>query len=185
MMRYIIGIVVALGLIVFVIILLVKSFGGSAPVTQKISLPSYANTSAIVRMTIDGPVTSDQTHEDVQMSVDSNQATLTVTQGYDGQVISTNSYATGSNAFAVFLRSLDTYGFTLGNTNSALKDERGQCANGDRYIYEIIDGNSNTVQHLWHTSCGTGTSKASYGAIGELFENQFPDYDQIVNNVNI
>ncbi len=42
-------------------------------------------------------------------------------------------------AYGAFLQSLAHAGFDKGDKDPALKDERGYCPLGNRYIYEIVE----------------------------------------------
>jgi hypothetical protein len=183
-MRYLIGLVVFILLVIFVIIKLLS--GGSSDKTElPPSLASYANTSTTVRYTIDNPTQASETHRDIIIEVGSNVATLTVTKGYEGEIVRTQSYNMNSNAYADFLLALDrSGGYTLGNTDKKVADERGYCATGNRYIYEIIDGSGNKVQHLWSTSCKEKTFKGLPKVVNELFEKQIPNFGDLVDDVD-
>lgn len=186
MLRYIIGFLLAIGLIVLVIVLIIHSFSsGGAPSQSAIDLKNDANTGTVVRYTIDSPVAASQDHNDVIITVDNTDATIKVTQGYEGDVIRTKSYSMNTSAYAVFLRSLDADGFTDGNIDPKKADERGQCALGERYIYEVIGPDGTTKQHLWSTSCGGGTFKGSVSHIDSLFQAQIPDYNDLTSDLNI
>src|SRR4051812_43509491 len=97
-MRYFIGFLLAILLIIFVIILLFRGGGKPAvtPSTTK-SLDSYASTDAEVVMTIDGPITADQTHRAVRITVNRDDASFEQIQGYDGNVTNQQHYANNQN----------------------------------------------------------------------------------------
>lgn len=186
MNRYVIGFLVAVGMIVLVIILIVRSLvsspsAPSGPVAQ--GLPSYAGTATTVQFTIDSPEGAPSAHNDIIINVGNYQATLTITQGYDGQVVSTKSYPMSTSAYATFLKALNYNGFTAGDP-SGPKDENGHCALGTRYVYEILDPSGNTLQHFWYTSCGSGTFQGSVAAIHDLFTMQIPDYSTLTSGIN-
>lgn len=187
MTRYIVGFLLAVGLIIIVIVLIIKALTGGpknqAPSVQDIT--SFANTSTTVQFTIDSPVTASQNHKDIIINVGNAQADLRVTQGYEGQTIREKSYPMNANAYTVFLKALDYNGFTKGNNDASLQDERGHCATGDRYIYEAIDPDGNTLQHYWYTSCNNGTFQGNVSVIQQLFENQIPDYGSLTGDVSL
>lgn len=185
--KYVAAFLLAIGLIVVVIILIVHgltSGPSNSPAVPK-KLTDYVGTSTAMQFTIDSPVTSTEKHEDVIINVSNYQATLTITQGYEGQVISSQSYPMSSEAYGIFLRALDYNGFTQGNNDPALKDERGRCALGDRFIYEIIDGSGDDVQRYWYTTCNNGTFQGDVHVIRQLFVNQIPDYSKLTANVQL
>ncbi|SRR5581483_1965689 len=185
MARYFIGFLLAVGLIVVVVILIIKALTGTHKGPTPLDLPSYANGDVRVRLTIDSSVTAPDTHHDVVLTVGSNQSSLMITKGYDSEVVSMKNYQMTSSAYGVFLKSLAYNGFTKGNNDPNLADERGHCAQGDRYIYEVIDGSGNDLERYWYTSCGTGTFKGNISAVRTLFVHQFPDYSTQTQNINL
>jgi hypothetical protein len=183
-MRYLIGLLLAIFVIIFVIIKLLSGGGSDTPKNAPPQLSSYANTDTTVRYVIDNPVQSNDGHRDVIVSVGRDQATLTITKGYQGKVISSKSYANNENSYRNFLMALDrTAGFSLGEDSDKLKDERGFCATGERYSYDVVDGSGSAIQHFWSTSCKQKTYKGNPGVTAELFELQIPDYDTLTGDV--
>jgi len=187
MTRYFIGFILAVGLIVVVIVLIVRglSSGPQKSAPKPIDLMSYASGNSSVRLTLDSPVTALQTHNDVIMDVSSTEASLTVTKGYDGSVLRKKLYPMTEVAFATFLRSLSLNGFMQGDNSAALKDERGHCAQGQRAIYELLDGSGNDVVRYWHSTCGSGSLRGSPAVLQQLFISQFPDYSKLVAGTNV
>jgi len=181
-MRYIVGILVAIGLVVLLIFLLFS--GGGTPQTGK-SLSSYANSDAVARLTIDGPEGSQQTHHSVEIEVSRDSVTLRKLQGYDGQVIDIRSYDSNLNSYEVFLHALGHAGFTKGNTDANMKDERGYCPLGERYVFEL-DQDGKSIIRYWATSCGNPkTYGGNLGITLGLFQKQVPDYDSLVSNFQL
>ena len=182
-MKYFIGFLVTLGLIIILILLLLRGGGKpKAPVVQK-TLDSYASTSAEVRLTIDGPVNANSQHNQVRVTVDNNEVTFEQIQGYSGDVVKTQGYANTQDAYLVLLRSLTLAGFNKGSNTSALKDDRGYCPLGDRYIVEIIQNNQD-IERYWTSNCGS--PKTFLGNINltlSLFDAQVPDYQSLVSNI--
>jgi hypothetical protein len=182
-MRYIIGLLVTIGLIVLIFVLLLRG-SGPGPVVHNINLDSYAGTNATAELIIDGPIVSEQIHNEAQIIVGNNSVTFNLYKGYNGNLVNTKTYANNESAYAVFLHALDNYGFTKGNADKALSDERGQCATGLRYIY-TLNNNGEDIERYWSTSCGTGTFKGKSGTIIDLFRKQVPDYGTLVANTDL
>jgi len=181
-MRYFIGFLIFIGLIVLVFVLFIG--GSSTPKTVPTSLPSYAASPTVVRMTIDGPVNADLTHRSVQVTVGRDEANIDVIQGYQGNVLSHGSFASNQDAYTVFLHALDLAGFTKTRITKNT-DDRGVCPLGDRYIFEVINGASD-LQRTWATTCGgQGTFGGNLTTILTLFERQIPDYANRTVNVNV
>jgi hypothetical protein len=189
MLRYLVGFFITVGLIVLLIILL---FSGGNDTSKNKKLPgtgktlsSYANTDAQVRLTIDGPVTANQNHRVVQVTVDRNSAVFKGMNGYEGNTTIDQSYNNNEASFRAFLRSLELIGYTNGDTTSSLKDETGHCASGSRYVFELIkDGKD--IERFWATSCGSiRTYKGSVTTSLHLFQKQIPDYDKLNEQAQI
>lgn len=178
-MRYFIGFLVAIGLIILIIVLLFGGSGDSSktkvPATSK-TLDSYANTDAEASMLIDGPVNSDQNHRSVKITVGQNSVVYQEFGGYDGQVIQQKMYHNTRTSYATFLRALDLVGFTRGSTDTKLSDERGRCPLGERSVFEFKQG-SHSFERLWVTTCGGAkTYLGNTSATMTLFKQQVPDY---------
>lgn len=182
-MRYLIGVILAILIIIFVIIKLLS--GGGNPESTKKSLLDYADTDTTVRYVIDTPVQASAEHRQIVITVGKDVANLSVLKGYQGEVINSKNYDNNRDAYANFLLGLQrSGGYTQGNDSKSTLDERGYCATGDRYSYDIVDGNGNRIQHYWSTSCGPKTFKGKPGIVRELFREQIPDYDQLTQDIS-
>lgn len=183
-MRYIIGFLIAIGLIVLTFVLIFKAFsGGDNGVKQsKIDLNSYSTTDAVVRYTIDGPVNADSIHHRIRITVGRDQTLFEEIDGYQGKVQMTKTYDNNPDAYAAFLHSLTIAGFASGDSK-VTKDERGYCPLGRRYVYEAMS-NGDDVLRWWSTSCGSslGSFKGKSDTIRSLFQNQIPDYNKLTLN---
>ena len=180
-MRYFTGFLIAIGLIVLIFVIIFKG-GGNKTQQQQIDLNSYANSEAIVQLTIDGPETADQTHQAVRISIGRSESRFELLKGYQGDVVKTKSYQNNQESYSVFLRALNLAGFTRGSSNPKTGDERGYCPNGERYIYELNDA-SDQIERYWSTSCGQGTYRGSSTQTLLLFQKQIPDYDDLTSDV--
>lgn len=187
-MRYFIGFIVSIGLIILVFILILKGFsGGGAKQSTKTELVNYANSAVQMRMTVDGPIVADAEHNAYRITVSRDETTLETFRGYESTLIHVQRYDNNPVSYANFLRALDLAGFSRGVTPSGGKDERGVCAVGDRYIMEIINGSSR-IQRFWSTSCrGQGTFKGSVQEVRRLFRVQIPqkDMSKLTANLNL
>ena len=183
-MRYFIGLLIAIGLIVLVFVLIFKNVGGKTSVPKP--LVDYAYTDTVMRFTTEGPVTADQDYQSMQISVSQSDTQFIVYQGYQGTISFQEDFASNPIAYANFLRALDINGYTKGNTGPSVQtDERGYCALGERYIYEVVNDNGQDAQRFWSTSCGgEGTYKGSVANVIALFENQIPNFAQVEGKLN-
>lgn len=184
MNRYIIGFLAVIGLALLLIILLFT--GGHKTITpSKVkSLPYYANTSAQVKMIVDGPIVAPQNHNSVVITVSQYNATIDLIQGYDGNVISTRSYPNTENSFKNFLYALYYAGFSQ-SISSPYPSDIGLCSTGERYdLYLILNGN--TLEHSWITSCNSypKTFNGNLDLNVSLFNDQIPDYYSLTNRLS-
>ena len=186
--RYIIGFILAVTLIVVVIIMIVRGLvatpSGSGTPAQT-DLTTYVASGNSVQLTIDSPIVSAEEHRDIIITVSNYQATITITKGYDNEQVNTQNYPVSTSQYAIFLRALKLNGFAMGNNDPSVKDERGHCALGDRYIYEGIDATGNDLQRYWYTSCGNGTFQGDVRVINRLFREQIPDYSKLTNGISL
>lgn len=184
-MRYFVGFMITIGLIIVLILLLFR--GGGSPKVPKTTkaLTSYSTTDAEVRLTIDGPINADQIHQQVQITVGQDDATYEQLTGYNGAVVNSQSYANTETAYNVFLHALAHAGFTRGDISKQLADERGYCPLGDRYIFELIE-NGKDIERYWSTSCGKPkTYKGNTNFTLTLFQRQIPDYSTLTQHLSL
>lgn len=182
--RPIIAGLIGIGLIVLIIVLIVKAFSGGNSGTKPINLVSYAGTDATAQLYISGPIVSDQEHRAVRITVGSGQTEIDIIQGYQDNIIHTKTYANNPSSYAVFLKALGHLNFTQGNSDPAQQDERGFCAQADRFIYSFATANGNLFRY-WSTSCGEGTFGGDRAGVQQLFERQIPtsDFEQLTGDI--
>ena len=184
-LRYLIGFIAVIGLLFIIILLIVHHHSGPSTTKQQKTLTSYINDpNATVSETVVGPVSASQTHQQYQISVSNQTATMNVMAGYDGSVTSSKTYPMTTASFSELINALNRAGFTEGNTSSTLSNDQGYCPTGERYIFELQDGSSK-VQRFWSTSCGgTKTYRGNTDLTTSLFEAQIPDFNDLVNNTD-
>lgn len=182
-MRYIVGFLITIGLIILILVLLLRGGGSSATAPKALNLGDYAYGSATAQLIIDGPIVADPNHREIEINVSQDAVSMNVYQGYQQTTINSKTYLNNESAYAVFLHALQNAGFTKGNTSAALSDERGYCPGGDRYIYSF-NNDGTDLMRFWSTSCGgQGTFKGTPSTILYLFQNQVPDYSTLTQNV--
>lgn len=182
-MRYFIWFLMVVGLIVLAFILIFRGFGGSKTAIKP--LVDYANTSAVMQFTEHGPLVADQNYQGFRVMISSSTSEIQTLQGYNDTVVNTKIYPANSTGYAEFLRALDLAGFQKGDTSSSKADARGYCATGDRYQFEIVTPGGGDSENFWSSSCGSGNFGGNLNRVQKLFQNQIPDYDSIVNQVNL
>ncbi|SRR6266540_2280423 len=186
-MRYFIGFLVSIGLIVLVFILIMRGFSSGPKPAIQAPLSDYSNTSSVVKLSVSGPIVGDQQFQSYQITVGRDQTTIETRKGYQGTTIDQRSYSNNQESYYNFLRALDFAGFTKGDTKSANKDERGTCSDGDRFVMQIQNGSSD-VQRFWSATCrGQGNFKGSTDQVRRLFSNQIPviDFAKLINTLDL
>jgi hypothetical protein len=185
-MRYFIGFVAVVILVVGVFILVLKGFSGGShtPKKNEITLTDYADSETTVKMEVDGPIVADQNHQGYSITVGRDATTIEVTKGYDKQVVKAQTYSNNSKAYADFLRALQLQNYTKGIQDTSREDIRGFCPAGDRFIYTVENG-GNDVQNYWTSTCGGGTFKGNANSIRNLFAKQVPDFNSLTADVRL
>lgn len=147
-------------------------------------LVDYADTNVEVSMTVDGRVIANSQHQLYKITVSRDDVTYQRINGYDGQVVKTQIYANTEASYATFLKSIQKGAFSQGNNDPKGKDERGYCAQGQRYIFEIAKDGEDLMRY-WDTSCGTPkTFLGMTGYIMQLFQAQVPNFDNVNTGFN-
>ena len=186
-MRYFIGFLITIGLIILLIVLLFTGGGGDNAKKPKntMALSDYASTDAVARLTIDGPIVADQNHQAIRITVGQDDTTYEQIQGYQGTVVKQQSFVNNQEAYSNFLYALGHAGFTKGDNNKDLANEKGYCPTGNRYIFELIDG-GNDVERYWATSCSKPkTYKGNLSLTLTLFRAQVPNYNDLTQKLNL
>lgn len=184
MMRYFIGFIATIGLIIILILLIFHGGSNKAkvPTTAK-TLDSYANTNAEAQLTIDGPINAPQNHQQIQISVGQDETTFEQLQGYNGSVVNLQSFTNTEASYSAFLHALTVAGFTDGNTSSSLGDDQGYCPLGSRYIFQLTQ-NGNNIERFWATNCGNPkTYLGNLNLTLALFQAQVPGYNTLTQNI--
>lgn len=181
-MRYFFAFLAAVALIVLVFVLVLRGFSGSKQPGSQTRLTDYAATDTVMRMTIEGPVNADQDHRSLSVTVGRAQNEFRLFQGYQGEVLTEQSYGNNETGYADFLRAIQLQGFNKGNPDPKRADDRGVCPLGKRIRFEIITG-SDTVQSFYTTTCGSGTFGGSSSVIRRLFQKQIPDYSKLTRGL--
>jgi hypothetical protein len=163
--------------------------GESKPTTstkQQIFLDDYARPNTVVKLTVEGPIVADEKFVSYEIDVAQNYRQIKTFKGYNKTLVDNKYYNNNNEAYVNFLKALRRYNFTA-KTKSTSEDEKGTCATGNRYIYQLTDQDTNTdTIRSWNTSCGTVGSFAGLGSsIRSLFRAQIPDYDEITKTIQI
>jgi hypothetical protein len=186
--RYILA-VLAIIIVVFIAIVLVIRRSPSTPATSQtgtaVKLGSIANTGVKVSYVVHGSVVGDDQYRSVRVTVDSNQRTIDVLEGYENKVVQTRTYSNNQEAFSTFLYALDNAGFTTKQT-ARFNTSKGACAQGNitDYSYSTSDGQPHL---LWSSSCtrADGSFGGNISRVSSLFRSQITDYSKVTSNVKL
>jgi len=134
-----------------------------------------------VRMTVRGPIVSNETFRSYQITLEPGIRSLTINKGYIGQVVSDTKLGNNIPAYEQFVYALDKANMMRGTELTGdNNDLRGVCAAGRVYEFQILNANKSEKQ-LWTTSCSTarGSLNASLDSLTRLFDAQIPDFTKL------
>lgn len=189
-MKYVLSIFGVLVLLVLVILLIFRS--GPEPASESVqngekvvSLGEYEQKAAVASLTTRGKIVADENRRAIRISVTRNERVLEILEGYEENVLSRHTFPNNDDAYKIFLSALDTAGFSR-EQETDIKDERGICPLGRRYVYRLQDG-PEQVLRSWSTSCSTkqGSFGGNARTIRSLFERQIPEYRQLTRSVKL
>lgn len=183
-MKFLIGFLVTIGLLIVVFILIFRGSANNDQQLQERRMVDYANTSTVMQFTQIGPVSANQTHDELRITVSNVETAIEIFQGYQNNLIVSRTFANNSAAYADFLRALDLAEYDKGSKAEVLKDYRGVCPFGSRYVMGIKDGDDQ-IQQYWATSCNkTQSFQGNTSSVLKLFKAQVPEYNDIIGEVD-
>jgi hypothetical protein len=191
-MRYILGVFGVILLAILAIILIFTRSSNTGPASNAsvkapivINLLEQDNAESNVKLTIQGRLVGEDQRRSIRITVNQSQRTIEVIQGYENNVIKSQSYPNTPAAYSTFIRAINNAGFTK-YRKGANSDERGACPQGQRYIYELNKG-SEQMQRLWSSSCNTsdGSLAGNGPRIRQIFQDQIPGYERYTADVNL
>jgi hypothetical protein len=183
-LRYFIGLLAIIGLIILLIILLIPG-KAKTPSISGSTLVNYATSDTVMKLTIDGPEIAQQNHQSVQITVGKGSVDYQQLVGYNGQIVNVQSFPNTVASYDVFLHALYYANYLKGNTDPNKSDERGICPLGTRYVYAIYNSSDKAIQRFWSTSCGSATFGGASSLVQSLFTNQVPGYDNLTTSLNL
>jgi len=189
-MKYILGVFGVIVLLLLIVILIVRS-GPSKPVGDvqtgkpQVNLAEYESKPATAILITRGEITAEEDRRAIRISVSRQERVIEILDGYDESVLSRQTFVNNEDAYKIFLSALTTAGFTR-EQESTIKDERGVCPFGRRYVFKLQDG-SDQVFRAWDTSCRRlkGNFGGNTSVVRDLFERQIPDYQTVVRGVRL
>ena len=188
MLRYLI----ALGVVfLLVITLVVFVFNGddkkkpAGPTLLPLNEYAFDNTSAVT-YTQRGRINGDDVHRNIVIKVTSDERKIDIIQGYQGNVISTQSYSNNQDAYEQFLYALKQAGFLTKKKEIKVDNPNGRCSTGILYFYTLSQ-DFDELSNLWSGNCSKeiGTFGGNSALINTLFQAQITDYGKITSGVSL
>lgn len=139
-----------------------------------------------VRMTVRGQITADEEFRSYQITVSPSSRVMTTYAGYLDQQIDSVRLDNNTRAYEEFVYALDRAGMMDGTPLEGVEnDRRGLCPSGKILEFETLQ-NAQAVELLWTTTCGgvNGSFKANASQIGDMFLEQVPQGQELLNNIN-
>ena len=129
-----------------------------------------------VKMTVRGPIVSEEDFRSYEITASPNQRTLVTYQGYVDKTLESVSLSNNIPAYEEFVHALDNASMMNGTElTGSRNDTRGVCASG--YVYEFgIYNDGKLVKELWTSSCSSarGSLSTKYKQLKTLFISQIP-----------
>ncbi len=150
--------------------------------TSKV-LADYSDSDARVELTIAGRLQGDDVRRSITIAVDRYARMISIFQGYQGNILKSESFVNNQDAYRAFLAAMSNEGFSL-KRNLKNPKEDGTCPLGLHYNYDFIS-NDGHDSHLWSSSCSAGTMAGQRGIIQTLFRSQITDYDRFTSDVQL
>ena len=141
------------------------------------------NESSSVRWTMQGRLVGDDSYRSVRITVSPTYRRAEILQGYEQKATKTVDLPNNKTAYTNFLIALDNLHF--GNERRVQNpDDRGVCPLGNRFIYELYDGDNQKLR-LWSDTCvsSEGTMDGQASNIRQIFKAQITDYNRFVSGV--
>lgn len=187
-LRYILAVVLILLFAIFGTVFLVRQFTrdskGTIETARIVHTADLLEASdARVVWIQQGRVVGSDRRREVRITVTPTERKAEIITGYDNKVEKTVTFANDKAAFTTFLISLENIRFGQERTVAQV-DERGVCALGQTYVYEIHQGNDQKSR-LWSDSCSS--SNGTYGGkttvARQLFQSQITGYQKFIAGV--
>ena len=147
---------------------------------KQINLDDYTNSGSAFSYTAQGPIVADENFQSYQITVTQNYRELKIFKGYNKTLVSNQHFGNNNEAYTNFIKALAHANFTSKNKNS--EDEKGACASGDRFIYQMTSDNQDVVRSWGSTCGGSGNYTGLGGATRLLFKAQIPDINNLTQD---
>lgn len=132
-----------------------------------------------------GPVEGQDQRRSVRITISPSERRFEILSGYEESVERTQTFSNNNQAYEAFIQALNNAGFAR-ERDVPLKDERGVCPLGNRFIYELKDDGDRKLR-TWSASCNNAAGPFAGNSLltRQLFQRQIPDYNKQVRGVNL
>lgn len=179
-MKYFLGALGGLLVIILLVVLIVGGGDNDVPADEVTRLTDYAAEASETMYTIGGPITAEETHRQVRITVTNSQRKIDVIDGYNGNVLRTETYPNTTAAYEAFLAAIEQVGFS--KTRNSDLSFTSVCPTGRRYSYALNNGEEKIV-NTWSATCEKGTFGGKTNATERLFQAQIPDYQDVTQDI--
>ena len=187
-MRYGITVLIATFLLIIGVVIVVSRIGepdSQTNTTSAIKTAEYAdNNAASVSWTMQGEIVGNDEYNSVRITVTNSKRTAEILNGYEYRLVKSEEFTNNKAAFDTFTRAIDNLGFGT-ERDVAVKDERGVCPQGNRFVYILTDG-TKQIMRTWSDTCSTKTGTSAIkntSAVRKLFQAQITNYSEFVSCV--
>ncbi|MBP7760631.1 hypothetical protein KA093_02455 [Candidatus Saccharibacteria bacterium] len=140
-----------------------------------------------VRMTVYGPVVANEERESYEITVTTSTRRFAAYKGYTQSQIASSDYDNTHEGYQQFVYALSRVGFDKERQLSdSENDDRGACATGRKYVYELFE-NGDQIKRVWATTCNgaRGSFAGSNDAVKALFVKQIPDFTTAIKPLKL
>jgi len=184
-MKYILGVFGVIFVSIIAIVLIMRGGGDKRTAVKPLVISEEAREGVAAVYTEQGAVVGENQRRAIRVIVNQDERRLEILCGYEEAVERSSTFANTNAAFENFLVALDQAGFEE-KKPTAIKDERGACPLGRRYIFELREY-SQELLRSWNTSCNgkMGNFDGNTSTVRQLFQKQIPDYSGLTRNVDL
>jgi hypothetical protein len=139
---------------------------------QKLLDKPTATTS--LRLTVRGPITAEEEHYSLAITISQTSRNLTIWRGYDGTVMKKVDLANSADSFRDLAAAMNRAGL-MREIDGPGDDNAGICAIGQLIEFQVLDGEK-VAKTLWTTSCAglKGDFAGLATNVIDLFLDQIP-----------
>lgn len=138
-----------------------------------------------VTVYVERGVTADEKHYSIAMTVSAEKRTIRVLKGYQNIEDKSETLPNNIEAYRTFLQALERYNFTQSRKDESGYGWREACPTQKGYRF-ILKDQAVEEFNRWYTFCN-GVRYGDYGgkvsSVYTLFRNQFPNYNEVIDDI--